>query len=149
LKQRIQRHLSLASLQCDYIDFRRRRGSLPVTVGFARQIIKRSKKSLPTLASMNCWLWLAFFFVFVVVPEMIKAFQIQNDYLCILNPDGGISLAQRQRLQRQWVRTTKSVAGRIAHWKISRKVTMLLQAIAIMFLVMDEFAVLGRIGFSL
>ena len=81
---------------------------------------------------MNCWLWLAFFFVFVVVPEMIKAFQVQNDYLCILNPDGGISLAQRQRLQRQWVRTTKSVAGRIAHWKISRKVTMLLQAIAIM-----------------
>jgi hypothetical protein len=83
---------------------------------------------------MNCWLWLAFFFVFVVVPEIIKAFQVQNDYLCLLNPDEGISLAQRQRVQCQWVRTTKSVAGRIAHWKISRKVTMLLRAIAIMFL---------------
>ena len=76
---------------------------------------------------MNCWLWLAFFFVFVVLPEVIKAFQVQNDYLCILNPDGGISLAQRQRLQRQWLRTMKSVACRIARWKISRKVTMLLR----------------------
>ena len=65
------------------------------------------------------WVWWVAGIVFVVLPELIKAFKVSNDYLCIVNPDGELLLASRQHLQIWWVRIIKYFVGQISRWNAS------------------------------
>jgi hypothetical protein len=84
-------------------------------------LLFNNKKRITT---MNGWIWLALGFVFIVVPEGIKASEVCYDCLYIVNPDGRLLLASRQRPQSRWVRKMRSCAGWIFSLTIFRKVRL-------------------------
>ena len=65
------------------------------------------------------WIWCVVGIAFIVLPELVKAFRVSNDYLCIVNPDGELLLASRQRPQLWWVQSIKYIVGQISCWNAS------------------------------
>ncbi len=64
---------------------------------------------------MNHWWVGSVFFVFILLPECIKAFRDRYETMYVMNPNGEILLATR-RLPEHWcVRKSKCCAGRIAY----------------------------------
>ncbi len=65
------------------------------------------------------WIWWVAGIAFIVLSELVKALRVSNDYLCIVNPDGELLLASRQRPQLWWVQSIKYFVGQISCWNAS------------------------------
>jgi len=67
-------------------------------------------------------MWVLGAFVFIVLPECIKAFRVCYETMYVMNPDGEIMVAKRRRPENWYVRKTRGYAGRIANSEIFLKV---------------------------
>ena len=67
-------------------------------------------------------MWVLGAFVFIVLPECIKAFRVCYETMYVMNPDGEIMVAKRRRPENWYVRKTRGYASRIANSEIFLKV---------------------------
>ena len=67
-------------------------------------------------------LWVLGVFVFIVLPECIKAFRVRYETMYVMNPNGEILVATRRRPENWCVRKSKCCADWIANSAIFQKV---------------------------